>query len=593
MLVVRLNMRDRGKQMEKYYPTLQYVVVDLTKEAWSVHTLSPSIFSSFLGGHGLGLYLYESHCSKEEESCEQSPIVFTTGLFTQFHIIDKDSLSMTALSPISNTVKSATNHTSFATYLISCGFCALVLTGSARRPMVLDIEAQDVIFNPTEKLLNKRVKETITLLNLSNKQSAIVIGPSGENKIPFASLISDGKSLEREGFGALLGSKRIKAIVIDKGPYSFATRYQKEIDEITKEIKNKIHNSSYYKNEEANNHLNIVKNANEGGFAGVAHSTKRCDPRIMHLYGSTYPSLYSHPLHLQIGTVFIADKYGNKVLMDSNTMLSFGSNIKNYDPSLSATYTQLSIEVGLDPISTAMIISWVMEGVERGVVNDIPLSYTDHSHLEEIIESIASLSGSGKKLAKGSPFLAKEYKNGDFITCIHNKEMMPYDPRGSYGQALLMTLGYDFLHPEDTLYSISPLTEIKGKAQSAILSEQLYLLSTALGVSYKNIVALLYDVTFYRLLSSASVKKNSVVLTRIVNYILGDEIPLIDIYDVARRTLALEMRLNATSRATDETLPLQFLLDGDSNCEKESTVPFTKLLNEYKVLYEIELSSIK
>jgi aldehyde:ferredoxin oxidoreductase len=586
-----LNLK--GTQMEKNYPTLQYVVVDLTKEKWSVHTLTPSVFSSFLGGNGLGLYLYETHCAIEEDTCEQAPLIFTTGLFTQFQIIDKDSLTITARSPISSLVRSATNHTSFASHIVSCGFCAVVLIGSARRPMVLDIAAEEILFNPTEKLLNKKVSETLTLLNPSEKQSSIVIGPAGENQIPFASLISEGKSLEREGFGALLGAKRIKALVIEKGPYSFTTTYQKEIEQITNEIEKKIHSSFFYKRVESENHLQVIKHANLGGFAGIAHTTKRSDPRLNHLYGSTYPSLYSHPSHLKLGTVFIANRDGKNVLMDSNTMLAFGSNIKNFDPILSATYTHRAIEVGLDPISTAMIASWVMEGVERGVVDDIPLSYSDHTHLEEIIDSIAFLTGNGKKLAKGSLFLAKEYKNKEFVTCVHSKEMMPYDPRGSYGQALLMALGYDFLYSEDAFYSEGALTQIKGTAKSVILSEQLYILSCALGMNYDRMVALLYDITFNRFLRTKSIKKNSYMLTNLLHYILVGEFSALDLYDVARKTLELEQRINSSSRAIDATLPLQFLLSGESNYEKESTVPLTKLLNEYKVLYEIELSSIK
>ena len=142
-------------------------------------------FHLFLRGNGLGLYLYETHCAIGEETCEQAPLIFTTGLFTQFQIIDKDSLTITARSPISRLVRSATNHTSFASHIVSCGFCAVVLIGSARRPMVLDIAAEEILFSPTEKLLNKKVSETLTLLNPSEKQSCIVIGPAGENQNPF------------------------------------------------------------------------------------------------------------------------------------------------------------------------------------------------------------------------------------------------------------------------------------------------------------------------------------------------------------------------------------------------------------------------
>lgn len=576
--------------MKKNCPTLQYLVIDLTKEKWSVHTIPQSVFASYLGGDGVGLYLYEAFCPSGERNCELEPIVFTTGICTQFQIFESDSLTITARSSSSHMVRSVQGRSSFASSLISCGFSALVLTGSARRQMVIELSSEHIGFTASEKLINKKVSETLTLLNLSPLYASIVIGPAGENKIPFASLISDGRSIEREGFGALLGAKRIKALVIEKGPYTFISTHQKEIQELTDQLEKRIKKSLYYKKEQKENHLAVVRSAHEGGFASVAHLTKRCDPRMAHLFGSEYPHLYSPTT---IDAVIIKDLQGNDVVMDSNAMLAFGSNIKNFDPVVSATYTYLSIDLGLDPISTAMVISWVMEGVERGIVDDILLKYDDFSHIEEIIESIAQGTGYGKKLAKGSASLAKEYNNVEFISSINGKEMLPYDIRGAYGQGLLMALGYDFHHPFEVLHQIMPLTDSNKKAASVIIAQHIYIISSALGINYHTLTAFLNVNQLSPLFYEKCFNEVMTLLSKIIGYLQESEYSGAELVTISRRTLLKEELINAASRASLAHVPLQFLLNVDSNFEKESTIPLTKLLDEYKVLHEIDLTLCK
>ena len=579
--------------MEKYCSTLQYVVVDLTKEKWSVHSIPPKVFSSLLGGSGLGYYLYGLFSSSESSDNEVEPLVFTTGICTQFKIIENSSLTITGRSSFSKMVRSTHSSSSFSSFLISCGFSAIVLIGSARRQMVVEIFDQEILFTPSEKLIHKKVSESLATLNLTKDKAAILIGLAGENKVPYASMISDGKSLEREGFGSLLGAKKIKGLVIQKGSYSFHSIHQKEVSEIMNIIDDKIHRSSFMKREEKENHLAVIRYAHEKGFASVAHVSKRCDPRMIHLFGSTYPNLYSHTASSIIGEVTMKDLYGNTVVMNSTTLLAFGSNIKNFDPVLSATYTYLATDLGLEPISVALTLSWIMEGVSRGIVHDIPISYTDHSHVEEIIRSIASATGIGKKLSKGSASLASEYNNKEFISSVNGKEMLPLDPRGAYGQGLLIALGYDFLHPSEILQPLLPLTDISKKAKSVIKSELIYLLSSALGISYHRIVAFLYDDSPSSIINERTMKDRLSVVAKVVSYLVGEEYGDEELLDIAKRALKREEGVNHTRRDTSATLPLQFLLNGDSNYETESTFPFTKLLDEYKLAHEIEMSLLK
>ncbi|MFW5484987.1 MAG: aldehyde ferredoxin oxidoreductase N-terminal domain-containing protein [Spirochaetaceae bacterium JB067] len=580
-------MIELRTRMKKYRPTQQYLLIDITQEKWSVHQLSQDVHGKYLGGNPLALYLYDLYCNEYGESYETEPLVFAPSLFSQMNIFNASSISIAGRSPFSNEVRVTQSNALFSTFICSCGFNAVVLVGSSRRTISVEICEHSVSFHPNEKLYGKSVSESLAQLDLAKDKTALLIGPSAERKVAFSSIISNYRGIEREGFGAVMGSKRVKALIVQRGDYLYESMDQQSLNSHYSGIQKSIASSSFFSLQKKEFNLAPARFALENGYAGVAHCTRRRDPRGIHLQGSFHPEFYQTEGY-ENWEAGVRDTANKLVPMDSSTMLAFGSNIKNYNPGIAAFYTFHCIDMGLEPVSTAAVISWVMEARQRGVMNDIPISYSDFSHITEAISNIASNTDYGQLLAKGTAHLARYYNDGQFILSIRNKEMLPFDPRGAYGQGLVQSLGYDFYFAPELLSRKVPSKKIRGTGEAVLHSEILFHLGGMLGLHSLSLGAYLCSNTFG--LSPIRKRKTSMLLkslAEITSEFTGDVCDERTLLQSARSAIILEQNINKKGREDDASLPLQFLINGESSLDDDSTVPITKLLQEYTLKKEL------
>ncbi len=562
--------------MEKKRPTLQYLLIDLAREQWKVLSLGEEPSRKLLGGSGVAIELYSRH-QEVSEGPIASPIVFSNGLLGGLNTANPSQLTIASVSPLSRAVRLSGGMSRFPSLLSSCGFHSIVLVGSARRQMLIRIDEQGVTFTASEHLIGKRISESIRTLNLTKDQSALLIGPAGEREVPYASIMSDLTAIDREGFGAVLGMKRIKGIIVSGGSYSYTAGSREQTLKDLADLDSAINSSYLARLSHDEGQLYPVRVAMEKGAASVRHGSGRFDPRMKHLCFSEHPQLYSID---EKGRILYQGE-GMLIPVTALMMLAFGSNIGNYDPQLAMRFVSTSLEAGLDPVSTARVVSWCMEASHRGVCTDFGVTYRDVSSVEDLIDQIAK-SPSGSVLLKGTAGLAEQYQATQFITGINGKETLPVDPRGAYGQALVMALGYDYLLPGELLTPQANMRKVQGKGKEVLESELLYLLSTAFGLSYDQMFSLKVKKGRTLRTKGSGLEILQTLLSRLygVNY---------DAEDLMR--VALRILLNyekVSGRFADSVhVPLQWLIDGSSNLNDESTVPFTKIYEEY--LHEREL----
>ena len=102
------------------------------------------------------------------------------------------------------------------------GYDALVAKGNADRPVYLFINNDRVELRDAFHLWGKSAFDVIDILKaeLGKGVSVLTIGPAAENKVSFASLLTDEGSSGSGGLGGVMGSKMLKAITVsgDKKP---------------------------------------------------------------------------------------------------------------------------------------------------------------------------------------------------------------------------------------------------------------------------------------------------------------------------------------------------------------------------------------
>ena len=562
--------------MEKTRPTLQYLLIDLAREQWKVLSLGEETSGKLLAGSGVAIELYSKH-QKESEGPIASPIVFSNGLMGMLNTASPSQLTVASVSPVSRAVRLSGGMSRFPSLLSSCGFHSIVLVGAARRQMLIRIDEQGVTFTASEHLIGKRISESIRTLNLTKDQSALLIGPAGEREVPYASIMSDLAAIDREGFGAVLGMKRIKGIIVSGGSYSYSAGSREQTLKDLVDLESGISSGYLARLSHDEGQLYPVRVAMEKGAASVRHGSRRFDPRMKHLCFSEHPQLYSID---ERGRILYQGE-GRPIPVTAMMMLAFGSNIGNYDPQLAMRFVSKSLEAGLDPISTARVVSWFMEASHRGVCSDYGVTYRDFSAVENLIEQIGK-TPADSILTKGTEGLGSHYEAPQFITGIHGKETLPLDPRGAYGQALVMALGYDYLLPGELLTPQANTKKIQGTGKKVLESELLYLLSTAFGLSYDQMFSLKVKKD-----RAMSIKGSGLeILQELLSRLYGVPYDAEGLMRVALRTLLNYEKVSG--RFADSIhVPLQWLIDGSSNLNDESTVPFTKIYEEY--LHEREL----
>jgi len=171
----------------------------------------------FLGGRGIGTKLYWDEVDPDVRALDpENRLIFITGPVTGVPPAGP-RCQVYGKSPISDRF----SYSSFAgkgwgAFLKLAGFDGLVVHGKADKPVYLVIKDGAVEIKDAAALWGKGSVEASAILkkDLGDRARVLATGPAGENKVVFATLLADGDASVSSGFGAVMGSKNLKAIAV-------------------------------------------------------------------------------------------------------------------------------------------------------------------------------------------------------------------------------------------------------------------------------------------------------------------------------------------------------------------------------------------
>src|SRR5262245_58016254 len=194
--------------------------VDLSAKSQRVESIDPLVYRDYLGGYGLGAWLMWKHFPAGTDAlAPQSCFALCSGLLTGLKTPFSGRIQIVGKSPLTTAWGDSNSGGSVSSHLRAAGFGALVVTGKAAVPTLLVIRDGEVSFEPANELWGKEVPETFDALKsrFGGKRDVGVsaIGPAGEKQLRIASVMNDRyHAFGRQGFGAVYGSKNLKAIVV-------------------------------------------------------------------------------------------------------------------------------------------------------------------------------------------------------------------------------------------------------------------------------------------------------------------------------------------------------------------------------------------
>lgn len=428
--------------------------VNLTTKTIRTETVDELFASKYLGGRGWAIkYMLEEMDPTIDAFDPNNLMIFATGPLTGTVAPTGNRYMVVTKSPLTGALTNSNSGGFFPNEMKRTGFDLFIFEGKADTPVYLWVHNDHIELRSAEHIWGKMVPETedILLTETDPKARVACIGPAGENKVLFASIMNEKhRAAGRSGVGAVMGSKNLKAVVVrGTQPVDIASPGEMEdyCKSISKTVGNvmknggamRVYGTSYVP--PITNEMGILptRNFQSGRFEGIDGITGDV---INEKYLVKAKPCYRCPIACGRDTKVDDPKYaGEGEGPEYETIASFGSacGIDNMAAIIKANY--LCNEYGIDTISAGMTIACAMELAEKGYIPQekigFDLKFGDPNAIIELTHQIAHLSGFGKELAEGSYRLAEKYDHPELAVTAKKQEFPGYDPRGSKGMGLL------------------------------------------------------------------------------------------------------------------------------------------------------------
>jgi aldehyde:ferredoxin oxidoreductase len=195
--------------------------VDLSREQISEESPDGETLRKYIGGTGLGVkYLYEEVPPGVAWSDAENRIMFFAGPLSGTKVSGSGIFSVVSKGPMTNMAGTTQANGYFAAFLKFAGFDGIIVQGRAKRWLYLYVHDGTAELRDAGHLQGKDTWETEDAIKKEiNRQCSVYsIGPAGENLVRFASIVGDhGHVAAHNGLGAVMGSKKLKAIVAERG----------------------------------------------------------------------------------------------------------------------------------------------------------------------------------------------------------------------------------------------------------------------------------------------------------------------------------------------------------------------------------------
>ncbi len=419
-------------------------VVRLSEDSVEYVEPGEELLRGFLGGRGLGVAIMYRHGRGIEPLAERSLLCVMVGPLTGSGFPLANRLTLVFRSPLTGTI-AWTNTGGYAgAELKSAGFDGLVIQGASERPCYLLVSEERVEIRDASSLWRLDAMETVVKLRHAHGDARILsIGPAGEKLAPIATVLNDmGRtSGVRHGVGCVMGSKRLKAIVIRGRPLARMRIADREGHvAMLRRAQLKIRSSPLL------NHDNGLLAVHGTPIAAEALGKNEAIP----FKNYRFTSLESYELvggrrmtsSILIGRLTCSTcpvscrretassgKYGFRVEgPDYAQISSLGTNCAVIDLEAISYMNYLCYVLGVDPIEMGNSLAMLAEATERGVVRD-GLRWGDVDRMVELIRMTAERSGAGEYLALGAERAARELGDEELSMSVKGITIQNTDPR--------------------------------------------------------------------------------------------------------------------------------------------------------------------
>ncbi len=428
--------------------------VDLSRGQITEETPGENLYRDFIGGYGVGArILYSRQKGGVDALGPENMLGVMTGPLTGTPAPLGCRYVVVGKSPLTGGWGDANCGSEFGPYLKFAGYDGVFFTGISPEPVYLYIDNGKAELRDARHLWGKSTFETEDTIKgeTSSDTRVIAIGPAGEKQSLIAAIITHkGSAAGRSGLGAVMGSKKLKAVAV-RGEGRVALANPEEVEKLRKDYleiimkspaRNGLHNFGTCSHTDASAHSGDTPVKNWGGV-GVAElpdvsglSKEKFNDGVVSRSGCWHCPVACHG-RLKDGTGEYKYPAGTK-RPEYETAAAFGAMCLCTDAEAIAMATHICNWYGIDTISAGTVIAFAMECFEHGIITKkdtgMDLKWGDHRAMIAMLEQIARREGFGEVLADGVKKAAERIGKGaeEYAVHIGGQELGLHDPKGEF-----------------------------------------------------------------------------------------------------------------------------------------------------------------
>jgi aldehyde:ferredoxin oxidoreductase len=397
----------------------------------------------FLGGRGFAVKLLWDEVKRVDPLSEKNKIIFSTGPLSGQLLPSSGKMVIASKSPLTGGYGDGNIGTMASVYLRKAGYDVVVVEGKSEKPCYLLIEDENVKVVDASDLWGKNTFEAQDILEKKHGRNSgiLLIGPAGENLIPISTVMSQkGRAGGRPGMGAVMGSKKLKALVI-KGTGNVSNFDDNKLRELGKNGYEEIKGKESYDFWMKQGTMQAFDWCNENACLptynfkeGVFEFSKEMDGYMLeklHMGRKGCPMC-----SMQCGHI-IKDSSGQGAELDYENVGMLGPNIGLGNLPQVALLNRLADEWGLDTISLGSCIGFLMEASEKGLIKE-KVRWGDFEVAQKLTVEIGKGEGLGKLVSQGVKAASETLGKGSqkWAMQVKGLEISAYNCHACPGMAL-------------------------------------------------------------------------------------------------------------------------------------------------------------
>lgn len=421
-----------------------FLNINLTKSKAVPEQYDESLALNFLGGRGFAAkILWDRLKQGTDPLSPENKLIFAAGPLTAIGLPNSGKLVVASKSPLTGGYGDGNIGTLAAVHMRKAGYDALIIEGKAQTPVIIHIKDKTTEFLDAKDYWGLSSFETEQQLRKKYSRTAgiVSIGQAGENLVKFANVVSqEGRAGGRPGMSAVMGSKNLKAIVIE-GTLPIPLANPDEMRKLTADGYKEVLAKPLYAFWKRQGTMSTVEWSQENSVLPTFNYRQGVFDKAEGIGGFTMEKMKVSnrgcpQCNMTCGNV-VKDSEGKDSELDYENVVMLGSNIGVGNLAQVATLNRMADELGFDSISLGNVLGFAMEASEKGLIPE-KIGWGQFEEVKALVNDIAYRRGVGAVLAEGVRAASATIGKGSSDWAMHVKglEVTAYDCHTAPAMAL-------------------------------------------------------------------------------------------------------------------------------------------------------------